>query len=128
MIRLTMILLTLGVSIATATTAIAQDGFFGNLDTVSASIRVKPPAANCSQPMAPWARKAPSRKALQSSRAMRRRRIARFATLNSHHRRGDEEDTRNAKATDAIQVEQTFTARWGAGPNDYIRFRAGFAY
>jgi hypothetical protein len=56
------------------------------------------------------------------------RRIARFATLNSHHRRGDEEDTRNAKATDAIQVEQTYTARWGAGPNDYIRFRAGFAY
>src|SRR4029077_1702486 len=56
------------------------------------------------------------------------RRIARFATLNSHHRRGDEEDTRNAKATDAIQVEQTYTVRWGAGPNDYIRFRAGFAY
>jgi hypothetical protein len=56
------------------------------------------------------------------------RRLARFATLNSHHRRGDEEDTRNAKATDAIQVEQTFTARWGAGPNDYIRFRARFAY
>jgi integrase len=56
---------------------------------------------------------------------MRRRRIARFATLNSHHRRGDEEDTRNAKATDAIQVEQTYTARWGVGPNDYIRFRAG---
>jgi hypothetical protein len=40
---------------------------------------------------------------------------------------GDEEDTRNAKATDAIQVEQTHTAPFGAGPNDYIRFRAGYA-
>jgi hypothetical protein len=47
---------------------------------------------------------------------------------NAHHCRGDEEDTRDAKATDAIQVGQTYTARWGAGPNDYIRFRAGFAY
>ncbi len=37
------------------------------LDTVSATIRVKPTAANYSQPMTPWARKAP-----QSSRAMKR--------------------------------------------------------
>jgi hypothetical protein len=33
------------------------------------------------------------------------------------------EDTRNAKAIDAIQVEQTYTARWGAGPADHKRFR-----
>jgi hypothetical protein len=51
------------------------------------------------------------------------RQASRFATLNPPHRSGDEEDTRNAKATDAIQVEQTYTARWGAGPAYHQRFR-----
>jgi hypothetical protein len=40
MIRLTTTLLTLGVSIATATTAIAQDGFFGNCNPNSTRCRL----------------------------------------------------------------------------------------
>jgi len=40
MVRLTTTLLTLGVNIATATTAIAQDGFFGNCNPNSTRCRL----------------------------------------------------------------------------------------
>jgi hypothetical protein len=56
------------------------------------------------------------------------RQAARLAKLNLHHRSGDEDDTLDAKATEAIQMGQTYTACWGAaGPNYHIRFRAGYA-
>ena len=76
MIRLMTTFLTLGVSIATATTAIAQDGFFGNCNPNSTRCRLLS-GSNPQQQTGPsqWhhgARKAPSRKAPQSSRAMRR--------------------------------------------------------
>jgi hypothetical protein len=54
------------------------------------------------------------------------RQAAGAATLKPCFEAG-EDHGRNAKETDAIQVEQTHTAGWGAGRNDRKRFRTDAA-
>ena len=75
MIRLTTTLLTLGVSIATATTAIAQDGFFGNCNPNSTRCRLLS-GTNPQQHTVPSQWHHGHAKHHKSSRAMRARRIA----------------------------------------------------